>query len=408
MTSLMWVYPWDLADEGINAALDQMQSLANISAVNVAAVYHAGKFLLPHNPVRKLYMPSSSALYYDASTTVRSSPLPSQVKTEYGLRDFWYPLREECSRRGLELGAWVIALHHDDPAAHNSPFCVRNAFGEPIPTNLCANNVAVRSHLVNLLDDIAATLPVDRIVIESLEWLTLRHGDHHEAFGVRMAPTTEWLLSLCFCPNCVSAMGLSRSDAHRLTGEIRQVVTESLLQADQTGRMVSADHWEANRHALGDTFADVQRCRTQALQSLLVEFMTAVRSRAAAKVGLVDFGPVYRCGLWEGSWENGVDLKRQAAAVDEMHPTFYFTEVSSYGPKVADYCAALGGVSAMLPVLRVVPPEVQSLADLRGAVAAVGSRAPIVGTYNYGLMSMEAVGWVGQALRGLAAPNPPP
>ena len=55
-----------------------------------------------------------------------------------------------------------------------------------------------------------------------------------------------------------------------------------------------------------------------------------------------------------------------------------------------------------------VPPEVQSLADLRGAVAAVGSRAPIVGTYNYGLMSMEAVGWVGQALRGLAAPNPPP
>jgi hypothetical protein len=397
-TSLMWVYPWDLVDEGINDALDRMQSLANISAINVATVYHAGKFLLPHNPARKLYIPRSSAYYYDASSTVCSSSVPSQVKTGYGRREFWSPLREECSRRGLELGAWVIALHHDDPTAADSSFVVQNAFGEPLPTNLCANNSVVRSHMVNLLDDIAATLPVDRIVIESLEWLTLRHGDHHEAFGVRMAPTTEWLLSLCFCPDCVSAMGLSSSDAHRLTSEIRKVVRESLLRGDQTWSRVSADHWEANSHALGEAFADVQRCRTEALQTLLVDVVRTIRSRTAAKVGLVDFGPLYRCGLWEGAWENGVDLRRQAAVVDEMHPTFYFTEVTSYEPKVADYCTALGGVATMIPVLRVLPPETQSMAALSAAVDALLGRAPIVGTYNYGLMSIEALAWVGGAL----------
>ena len=102
-------------------------------------------------------MPSSSALYYDASTTVRSSPLPSQVKTEYGLRDFWYPLREECSRppppRAGRLGNSPPSRRPRPPIT--ALFVSVMPSASRSPTNLCANNVAVRSHLVNLLDDIA-------------------------------------------------------------------------------------------------------------------------------------------------------------------------------------------------------------------------------------------------------------
>jgi len=85
--------------------------------------------------------------------------------------------------------------------------------------------------------------------------------------------------------------------------------------------------------------------------------------------------------------------------VDEVYPTFYFQEASSYPPKVAEYGRTLDNEAVIVPVLRALLPEISSLRDLRSAVDSVVLEAPAVGVYNYGTMSIEAVGWVGEAFK---------
>ena len=48
----LFTYPWDYADEGVDALVDRICDLG-ITRVLVASVYHAGYFLHPHNPRRK-------------------------------------------------------------------------------------------------------------------------------------------------------------------------------------------------------------------------------------------------------------------------------------------------------------------------------------------------------------------
>lgn len=150
---------------------------------------------------------------------------------------------------------------------------------------------------------------------------------------------------------------------------------------------------------LGDGFDAVRSSREGALESLLARIVEVARSRSSAKLGIVDFGPLYKCGLWDGSWENGVNLARQAPMVDEVYPTFYFQDARLYPPKIAEYRKALGDRATMVPVLRALLPEIGSVDDLRSAVGSVAPGSPLVGVYNYGTMSIEAVGWVGEAFR---------
>jgi hypothetical protein len=65
MRTGIWAYPWDLADEGIGTALGRIRGRAGAEALSVAAVYHAGKFLHVHNPVRRVVFPRSGTLYFE-------------------------------------------------------------------------------------------------------------------------------------------------------------------------------------------------------------------------------------------------------------------------------------------------------------------------------------------------------
>ncbi|MCI0476794.1 MAG: hypothetical protein L0Y55_11145, partial [Anaerolineales bacterium] len=49
----IWVYPWDLFDNGLERALDEIAG-AGLDSISVAATYHAARLLLPHNPRRKV------------------------------------------------------------------------------------------------------------------------------------------------------------------------------------------------------------------------------------------------------------------------------------------------------------------------------------------------------------------
>ena len=62
----MYVYPWDLRDEGVAEVAARLRE-ANIDSVSLTASYHAGKFLRPHGPRGKIYFPEDGTVYFRPS-----------------------------------------------------------------------------------------------------------------------------------------------------------------------------------------------------------------------------------------------------------------------------------------------------------------------------------------------------
>ena len=61
----IYAYPWNLADEGVSAVVDDVRALG-IDTITVAGCYHAGKFLQPHGREGKVYFPDDGTVYFKA------------------------------------------------------------------------------------------------------------------------------------------------------------------------------------------------------------------------------------------------------------------------------------------------------------------------------------------------------
>ncbi|HEV2125027.1 MAG TPA: hypothetical protein VGW38_19945, partial [Chloroflexota bacterium] len=53
--TVMWTYPWDLADGGIDRPLEAIREKAGIETVSLAVAYHISTYFLPNNPARHVY-----------------------------------------------------------------------------------------------------------------------------------------------------------------------------------------------------------------------------------------------------------------------------------------------------------------------------------------------------------------
>lgn len=60
----MWTYLWDLVDEGYEQVFRNL-SENRLTCLSLATAYHAGKFLAPHNPKRKMVFPEDGTVYFN-------------------------------------------------------------------------------------------------------------------------------------------------------------------------------------------------------------------------------------------------------------------------------------------------------------------------------------------------------
>lgn len=63
------LYPWDLHDEGVDVILDNLQNYSGVNAVYLVGLMHYEKrpltdYYYPHNPVRKVFFPEDSRIYW--------------------------------------------------------------------------------------------------------------------------------------------------------------------------------------------------------------------------------------------------------------------------------------------------------------------------------------------------------
>jgi hypothetical protein len=405
MNSSIFAFATDLADEGIEAVLDNVQHRGGLGGVTVAATYHDGRDIFPHNPARRVRFLESGALFFEPERArwdgVRIEPIVSSLARA---RDVFGELRAEAERRGLEAHAWTVFLHNDALAARYPDCAPRNAFDDPYLTELCPANPDVRAYAGALAAEVAR-LGVGSIFAESLHYHPLEHGYAHERYFVELGRLGRYLLGLCFCEYCLEAARRKGVDAGAVRAFARtelerrfadEVEPEEELDADAVGALA------------GGELAGYVAARTETVTSLAAE-----AAEAAGETPLVFMDPSgaikgYAAGRPTGepaptiAWQLGIDPRALAGVCGALAAIGYAAEPERVGLDLHAY-RALAGNAGLSLALRPTRPDCASAENL-AAKLRLAREAGVtrVHLYHYGFMRLKTLDLVREALAGSA------
>ena len=394
----------DLADEGVEAVLGNLQDRGGLEGITTAFVYHAARDVFPHNPKRKVRLvergeflfPPDPALY----DGLRIQPRVGPAALEHDV------LGETCTRaaeRGLKVYAWTVFLHTDRSDEHHD--CVtQNAFGDSYPSDLCPANPDVRAYVRAVVADVAR-YGVETVLAESLHYHGLEHGHHHERYFVEIGARARFLLGLCFCEHCLARAGRSGVDGRA----VQTAVREEIQQVFDEGQ--PADEPELERNALasiaGGELVGYIDARTETVTTLAGEAAEVADARGKRLVFLELSGAVkgYATGRPSGapaadiSWRFGIDLAQLARACPEVEVAGYAADVDRLRLDLEAYRQALGDCAVSL-ALRPSPPDCEAPENLAEKVRLARDRGVArVDFYHYGLNRLDALDWIRSALQ---------
>lgn len=402
MTGSMWVYPWDLVDEGVSTVVSNIMDRGGLSDLSVASVYHSGRFFLPHNPIRKIYFPRSGTLYYRPESSWHDRlDAAGPIWPVLDEHDPWREIGEAVHERGGTLTSWCLGMHNSGLGERRPDLCVRNAVGDVLTTDLCAANPHVVEVIVEQTGNAATATAADRMLLESFEYMGLRHGFHHEVFGVPVAPDMAMLLAMCFCPSCTERGQAADVDVPALqawvANEIFNHFRAPLAEGDD------AFDWDEYKSRCGGQIGAYLEVRAQSVTALIEAVTQRVRDVSSARIGLVDFGPLYNTGPDGARWESGLDLDQIAPYVDELHPTCYLADPGANAASIRAYADFAPTGMPIHGAIRAILPQIGSEEQLAESVAAFTGIADGLSFYNYGFMALETLDWIKNAVADFTA-----
>lgn len=395
----LYAYPWDVIDEGADAVLDGLER-AGLNTLYITTWYHSGMFFLPHNPKRRTYFPQPGALYFKPGAwhaDHRLAPPISDLTADWD--GFWRDLKAKAAARNISLAAWMPVLHNSGLGTRHPDVSVENPWGDRITHTICPANDPVRDVVLKIVADVARSGIFDRILLESVEYLGLRHGHHHEVIGVHLDADTDLLASLCFCPACLEKLSAAGVDGALVRSEVRSIVDAAL-----TGAPRQTMDWAELEAVADGQMGQYFRVRDQIASSLLVEAAAEIRAAdPAITIAALDFGPLYAMGPNGRRWQNGNDLNLILPAIDEIHPTFYFTDADVLAERMATYDRVIAGEVTQIPAIRAIMPQTNSAEALAAQLAPVATVASGYTFYNYSFMPLLTLDWIAASI----AAHPP-
>ncbi|MCL6541472.1 MAG: hypothetical protein K6T87_12980 [Roseiflexus sp.] len=408
MQTSVFVFAYDLVDEGYGHVLDTIRDRAGATAVNLACSYHHARDVFPHNPRRKVRFLEGGACFFRPDPAryagLKIQPIRSRLTDDHD------PLSrciEEAERRGMAVRAWTTNLHNTGLGSQYPDCALQNAFGDPYITCLCPANPHARAYLCALSADLASR-GVQAILLESIGYHSFDHGYHHERSFVPLSPIIRFLLGLCFCPHCTAQLTARGVDMERVQrfvqGEVERVFN---------GETSAVEHMPVERSTLA-ALADgelgnmlEQRCAV--VTSLVTEITEAVSAVGSTQVIAMDMSGAavgYATGMPVGdpaplrAWEDGLDLPAVASACHGIAVLAYARDVNRVRADLDAYTNLLpDGVNLTVGV-RPMPPDCYDAGEMTAKVALLRERGVAsMDVYHYGLMRLHHLDWVGQALR---------
>lgn len=209
-------YAWELHDEGVAGALDNMQTMAAVNSVYLIAIMHperrpfrSGTF--PHNPVRQTWQAEDARCYWhpDASLYGRIKPVLSE-HAFLNETDWMAALAEECRRRDIKLGVELshALVDRERMEGEFSDVAQRNIHGEISHVRqqfrpACPNHPATPEYAVALVTDLVKNYDVDYI-----QSCIITYSDGGPG------------RSGCFCDHCMRTAGEMGFDLPRIQADL--------------------------------------------------------------------------------------------------------------------------------------------------------------------------------------------
>jgi hypothetical protein len=380
----IFAFATDIRDEGVDVVLDNVQHRAGLDGITVAAAYHEGRDVFPHNPAGKVRFLESGAIFFRPDEArwrdIRLRPPVSEAAAAF------QELMSATAQRGMKGHAWTVFLHNG-ALGEAFPDCApENAFGDRYVTELCPANPDVRAYARTLAAEVAR-LGVETIVAESLHYHPLEHGYAHERYFVPLGPRARYLLGLCFCEHCLEAASRAGVDVERLRAAVR----------DELERVFDGGTEEPLE--LAGALAAYSRAREGVVTTLAADVAGAARAEGASLVFMDLSGATkgYATGRPSGdaapsiAWQLGVDVAAVAAACGSLEAIGYSYDPDRLRFDLEAY-RALARDGPLGVVLRPMPPDSDSAEDLREKVDVARELGLArVDFYHYGLMPLAAL-----------------
>jgi hypothetical protein len=379
MTDLtMFAFPSDMLDEGPDAALDRIAG-AGMHGISLAALYHDGRDLLPHNPrVRVKFQEDGAAFFgFDETRFGRIKPIRSAGGTPFD------QVRDAAHSRGLTTTAWAVFLHNTSLGRRNVDAVTRNVFGDPQLTSLCPANPAAAEYALATAAAIADS-GVDALNAEGLHYLPLEHGYHHERYFLRIGPIDRLLLGICFCPHCCDRAAKRGVDVATLVAGVR----DRLERVFATAAAFDPEPDAPDRVAAlwGGALSEFLASREATVTELAAAVHDTLRARSIKFIFNDPAGALRKPGTdtleSDESWRLGIDATAIAAVCDEIQVLGYSVDPAVVERDVDDYLRRTGSTVSLRVALRPTFPDCESTENLAEKLRRLRKK-PRVGAFDF-------------------------
>ncbi len=377
-----YAYPWDLSDEGVDAAATILsQTLGPGGGVLLALSYHVSTYFSPHNPRRKLYYGEEGAVYFVpdeslyADTAMR--PLVSHVVTG---SNYMPDLVRGLQRHDLRFSAWAVYFYNHHLPQAFPDVARRDCFGEPYLAQVCPAAPAARHYAIALTRDMLRHGPA-AIQLESLSYLPCRYGFRNPKVLVDIAPYHEFLLGLCFCPHCLTAAQAGGVDADLLRRDVATYL-DVALAVEPAATLMEADLTEQIDVAFNGRLVQYLEVRTETATSLFEQVAATVHDAGAEATF---FGSLDR-------QVTGLDRQRVLRCIDAV-----YTRILGAAEELP---ATVSHLRQDLPDVRLVSiaaPGASSNETRARIEAEAAAGVDGFAFYTYGLLRRTQIDWIGAA-----------
>lgn len=384
----VWAYPWDLHDIGLDVALDRLAA-EGVNTISLATSYHAGRFLQPGNPRRRVWYPQDGTVYYAVDPSrwagAEIAPLEADIVAVEG--DYLAKLTAKRDAGGPKTSCWTVCLHNTRLGMAHPDHVVRTAHGDPQFYGLCPSSPAARAYVTGVVAEVSERYRPDRIELESPDFMGFDHGYHHEKDGVGLLDEDKFLLGVCFCDHCMARAAAAGAPAELARDAARRLIDAALARELPEAQFPGFPAKGPRAFADIPDLARYLDWRSEPVTSLIAEIRRAADPET--RILLIDA---------EGSWRGGVDLDAVAAHCDGVVNCVYTTPTGEIASTLARARAALGPKKTIIAGLQMFHPEVSGRDDLRARVRAAAAEADGVNFYNLGLVPAPRLEWMGYSL----------
>lgn len=380
MDFAIWAYPWDLREDGVDQAIDRLESIG-IDEINLATNYHTVHSYSPTSRGRRSFFARASAYFQPGDSYGKLSPIPAEQMDD---GDWVSEIAATTSDSEISLNAWAVGCHNSRLGLDHPEYTITSPHGDSLPFGLCPSNPDVQRYLVELVRDLDSRAAFDRIELETFDFF---HGSglgwHHDKVFVELGSLGEFLLGLCFCEDCRSKATEEGVDVD----SARDACVETLdaIAANRLPETIDPLQW-LRVHPEVAAYCSV---REQTLAELYDQFRAITDEDLGYYVGMLDIGD---------EWMFGADLEAIGQSVD------YYTVLAyeDSGERAADTVRVADELAPETPIhagLQPGPPIVDDQGDVQELVDhVIDAGAERISFYNYGPLPERSLEWIADSI----------